>query len=96
MRRKVNAERRSTRRSVQIVIGVSVGMALGLSILDHTFLAQYDSIIGQLILVIVVAIYAAGILWLRRLARFEAPQRLLTALIHVPGETVAAKQGGAA
>jgi len=96
LRRKVNADRRSTRRSVQIVIGVSVGMALGLAILDHTFLAPYDSVIGQLILVIVVAIYALGIMWLRRLAKFEVPQRLLTSIVHVPGETAPAGQGGPA
>jgi Flp pilus assembly protein TadB len=96
MRRSVNAERRSTRRSVQIVIGVSVGMALGLAILDHTFLAPYDGILGQLVLVIVVAIYAAGILWLRRLARFEVPQRLLTSVMQVPRETIGTPAGGAA
>jgi Flp pilus assembly protein TadB len=77
-RRKVNADRRSTRRSVQIVVLVSVGLAVALALLDHKFLAPYDSLLGQLILVIVAAIYAAGILWLRRLARFETPQRLLS------------------
>jgi Flp pilus assembly protein TadB len=92
MRRKVNADRRSTRRSVQIVIGVSVGMALGLAILDHTFLAPYDGVIGQFVLVIVGAIYAAGILWLRRLARFEMPQRLLTARSPAPGEVAGVGQ----
>jgi Flp pilus assembly protein TadB len=81
MRRKVHAERRSTRRSVQIVIGVSVGMAIGLAALDHAFLAPYDGAVGQLVLVVVVGIYAAGIMWLRRLARFEAPQRLLTTVL---------------
>jgi len=94
MRRRVTADRRSTRRSVQIVIGVSVGMALGLAMLDKAFLAPYNSVIGQLVLVIVVAIYAAGILWLRRLAKFEVPQRLLTSLVQVPGETVTTGQGG--
>jgi Flp pilus assembly protein TadB len=78
MRRKVSADRRSTRRSVQIVIGVSVGMALLLAMFDHAFLAPYDGVFGQGVLVIVAAIYAAGIMWLRKLARFEAPQRLLT------------------
>jgi Flp pilus assembly protein TadB len=81
MRRKVHAERRSTRRSVQIVIGVSVGMAIGLAALDHAFLAPYDGAVGQLVLVVVVGIYAAGIMWLRRLARFETPQRLLTTVL---------------
>ena len=96
MRRRVNADRRSTRRSVQIVIGVSVGMALGLAILDHTFLAPYNGVIGQLVLVIVVAIYAAGVLWLRRLAKFEVPERLLTSVVQVPGEIISAGPGGSA
>ncbi len=77
MRRKVSAERRSTRRSVQIVVLVSVGLALALAVLDHGFLIPYDSLLGQAVLIVVVAIYASGIIWLRRLAHFEAPQRLL-------------------
>ena len=78
MRRTVTAERRSIRRSVQIVVGVSVGMALALALLDHAFLAPYDGVFGQVVLAAVVGIYAVGIFWLRRLARFETPQRLLT------------------
>ena len=78
MRRKVTADRRSIRRSVQIVVGVSVGMALALALLDRAFLAPYDGLFGQVVLAVVVGIYAAGIMWLRRLARFETPQRLLT------------------
>jgi Flp pilus assembly protein TadB len=102
MRRKVNASRRSTRRSVQIVIVVSVGMALVLAVLDHTFLAPYDGVFGQLMLVIIGAIYAAGILWLRRLATFEMPQRLLgtglggTGALPAEPEAVAAWRGGVA
>jgi Flp pilus assembly protein TadB len=79
MRRRVNAERKSTRRSVQIVILVSVGLAVLLAVFDHSFLKPYDGVIGQLVLAVVAAIYATGILWLRRLARFDVPQRLLTA-----------------
>ena len=101
MRRKVNAGRRSTRRSVQIVVAVSVGMAVGLAVLDHAFLSPYDGVYGQFVLVIIGAIYAAGILWLRRLATFESPQRLLGrgSAATVPAaepEAVAAWRGGAA
>jgi Flp pilus assembly protein TadB len=107
MRRKIHASRRSTRRSVQIVIGVSVGMAIGLAVLDHAFLASYNGVFGQFMLVIIGAIYAAGILWLRRLASFEAPQRLLGTTAGGPGgpggslpaaepEAVAAWRGGTA
>jgi Flp pilus assembly protein TadB len=97
MRRKINSSRRSTRRSVQIVIAVSVLMAVGLAILDHAFLAPYDSVFGQLVLGVIVAIYALGIIWLRRLARFDLPQRLLGATITTAAaepETVAAWRAG--
>jgi Flp pilus assembly protein TadB len=77
MRRKVNSSRRSTRRSVQIVIAVSVLMAIFLAVLDHRFLEPYDSVFGQLVLAVIVGIYALGIIWLRKLARFDMPQRLL-------------------
>ena len=47
MRRKVSADRRSTRRSVQIVVLVSVGMAIALALLDHGFLIPYNGVLGQ-------------------------------------------------
>jgi len=30
------------------------------------------------VLIVVVALYAAGFIWMRRLATFDAPERLLT------------------
>jgi len=78
MRRKVTAQRRSTRRSAQIVVGVSVGMAFGLAILDRGYVRYYNGIAGQLVLAIVVALYAASFIWLRRLSKYDAPERLLT------------------
>jgi len=46
-------------------------------VLDHRFLEPYDSVFGQLVLAVIVGIYALGIIWLRKLARFDMPQRLL-------------------
>jgi Flp pilus assembly protein TadB len=77
MRRKVNAERRSTRRSAQIVVGVSVGLALGLAVFNQSYVRAYRSPVGQLVLVLVAGLYAAGFVWMRRLATFEEPERLL-------------------
>ncbi len=94
MRRKVSASRRSTRRSVQIVIFVSVGMAIGLALLDHQFLKPYNGVLGQLVLAVIAGIYGAGIVWLRKLARFEAPERLLGRDIPVvPAQSAAAETG---
>jgi Flp pilus assembly protein TadB len=94
MRRKVTAQRRSTRRSVQIVVAVSVGMALGLAILDHSYMRYYDGITGQMVLAFVVGLYAASFLWLRRLAKYDAPERLFAA--HAPDVRVGARNGSAA
>jgi hypothetical protein len=53
-------------------------------------------VFGQVVLAAVVGIYALGIFWLRRLARFEVPQRLLTtAWPGRPTEAVPAVSGGA-
>ncbi|HEY2241102.1 MAG TPA: type II secretion system F family protein [Streptosporangiaceae bacterium] len=78
VRRKVNAERRSTRRSVQIVVLVAVAVALLMAIFNHHYVQIYDSAFGQVILVVVAGFYAAGFFWLRRLAHFDSPERLLT------------------
>jgi Flp pilus assembly protein TadB len=102
MRRKVSAERRSTRRSVQIVVVVSVGLALALAIFNRGYVHPYSSTLGQLILFVVAALYGVAFLWLRRLARFDPPERLLgfvpPTVPPVPAQapqTVAAWRGGA-
>jgi Flp pilus assembly protein TadB len=89
MRRKVSASRRSTRRSVQIVIAVSLLMVIGLVVLDGNFLSPYNSAFGQVILAIIAAIYGSGIVWLRRLARFDSPERLLGTDLTVPVQPTA-------
>jgi Flp pilus assembly protein TadB len=77
VRRKVTAQRRSTRRGAQIVVGISVGLALGLALFNHAYVQVYDSVTGQLVLGVVTGLYAAGIVWMRALARFPVPERLL-------------------
>lgn len=77
MRRRVEANRRTTRRSVQIVVGVSVGTALMLAIFNPTYLQPYKSFTGELVLAIVVALFGLGFVWLRRLAKYDMPQRFL-------------------
>ncbi|GAA1810143.1 type II secretion system F family protein [Actinomadura chokoriensis] len=91
MRRRVEADRRATRRSVRIVVAVSVGTALALAVFNHSYVEPYDDFLGQLVLCIVVALYGAAFLWLRRLSRYELPSRFLseprrTAEPGVPGE----------
>jgi Flp pilus assembly protein TadB len=95
MRRKVTAQRRSTRRSVQIVVAVSVGMAFGLAFLDRSYMRYYNSLTGQLVLAVVVGLYAASFFWLRKLAKSAPPERLLAMPAAPPSTTVAPGGAGA-
>ncbi len=77
MRRRVEAERRSTRRSVQIVVAITLGVAGMLTLLNPGYVAPYRSLLGQVVLAVVILLFGAGVAWLRRLARFEQPERFL-------------------
>jgi Flp pilus assembly protein TadB len=99
MRRKISADRRSTRRSVQIVVLVAIGVALLMAVFNHSYVKVYDQPLGQVVLIVVAGLYAAGFFWLRKLARFDAPERLLseplgTGAVTSAPETVAAWRGG--
>jgi Flp pilus assembly protein TadB len=77
MRRRVVASRASTRRSVQIVVGISVFFVLGLSLFNRDYVEPYSSALGQVVLLIVLLLFAAGFAWMRRLSVFELPARFL-------------------
>lgn len=77
MRQRINAGRRSTQRSVQIVVGVTVLFVVGLALFNRDYVAPYGTATGQAVLVVILGFFAAGIMWLRRLSRFETPERFL-------------------
>jgi Flp pilus assembly protein TadB len=77
MRRRINAGRRSTRRSVQIVVLVTIVFAAGLVLLNPSYVEPYDTFVGQLVLALVIGIFGISFAWLRRLSRFEMPDRFL-------------------
>ncbi|MEZ0107330.1 Flp pilus assembly protein TadB [Catenulispora sp. EB89] len=77
MRQRVMAQRSSTRRSVQIVVGVSVAVVLGLAVFNKSFVQPYSTATGQLVLLGVIALFAAGFFWLRKLSSIETPARFL-------------------
>lgn len=77
MRGRVAAGRASTRRSVQIVVGVTVTFVAGLAVFNREYVAPYASPSGQVVLLVVVLMFAGAFFWLRRLAAFDEPARLL-------------------
>ena len=77
MRRRIAASRSSTRRSVQIVMGITVAFVLFLSIFNRSYVEPYSTPIGQIVLLVVIGLFAAGFVWMRRLSEFETPERFL-------------------
>ncbi|MHB1510559.1 MAG: type II secretion system F family protein [Acidimicrobiales bacterium] len=77
MRLRVEAGRARSRTSVKVVVGVTAGLALGLAVLNRGYLAPYDSALGQLVLLLVGAMFAGAFVWLSRMTRPSAPERFL-------------------
>jgi Flp pilus assembly protein TadB len=77
MRGRIEASRASTRRSVQIITGLTLVVVFGLRFLNPEYVEPYDSFGGQVTLAVVCAVFATGFLWLRSLSRYDTPQRFL-------------------
>jgi tight adherence protein B len=78
MRRRIDVARQATRRSVQIIVGITLVVVLGMTLLNRGYVAPYDSPLGQAVLVAIFALFGAGFFWLRKLAQFDVPARFLT------------------
>jgi tight adherence protein B len=80
MRLRVEAERSGQRAESRFVIGFSLGVMVAIVVFGRRsrFLDAYDSVLGQLVLLLIAASFGAGMFWLSRLTRFERPARFLT------------------
>lgn len=68
MRRKVSKKRAGLRRSVQIVVLITIAFAAFLTTVGRAYVQPYDSAAGQVALTVVVGIFAAGFAWMRQLS----------------------------
>ncbi|MFK5584777.1 MULTISPECIES: type II secretion system F family protein [unclassified Serinicoccus] len=78
MRRRISAGRRSIRRSVRIIVVIVLSVMGGLAVFNPVYVQPYGSLGGQLVLLVVAVLFAAGLLWMRRLAE---PQKLSRFLV---------------
>ncbi|MDF2258381.1 type II secretion system F family protein [Streptantibioticus ferralitis] len=78
MRQRVEASRARTRTTMRVVVITTLSFASGLILLNPTFLRPYDSATGQLVLLVIGALFTVAFIWLRRMARLEEPDRFLT------------------
>lgn len=80
MRLRVAAGRARVRTSVRVIVATTLAMAVGLVLLNRTYLDPYDAPLGQAVLVLIGAIFVLALTWLSRIASWASPARVLTDL----------------
>ncbi len=78
LRLRVDAGRASARSGVRTIILFSLLFAGGLLVVGRSYLAPFGTVTGQLVLAVVVALYAAGVATMLHMVRPPAPPRLLS------------------
>jgi tight adherence protein B len=79
MRMRVAAGRAAVRTNTRVIVCVTLGLAVVLMVFNREYMAPYDSITGQLILLTVGAMFALGFWWLTIIGRIAEPARVLDA-----------------
>jgi uncharacterized membrane protein len=73
----VMAQRAGMRRAVQIIVVAVTAVVVGMAVLDHKYVQVYGTPTGQLVLSLVMLLFAGGFFWLRRLSEVKTPERFL-------------------
>jgi tight adherence protein B len=77
-RRRISAGRASMRRSVHIVVIITIAFAVFLVIFSRAYVQPYGSIGGQIALAVVTGLFAAAFMWMRKLAGGESAKPFLS------------------
>jgi tight adherence protein B len=73
VRQRVSADRAGLRRGAQIVVLMTIAFAAFLVVFGGAYVQPYDSPAGQVALAVVLAMFASGFAWMRRLAGSAVP-----------------------
>lgn len=77
MRRRIEQEHRTLRRDARTIMMVVLGFAGSLVVLSRDFLAPYSTPLGQVMLAVVIGVFVAGLVWMRRAADVKEHERFL-------------------
>ncbi|WP_197043468.1 type II secretion system F family protein [Saccharothrix sp. NRRL B-16314] len=89
MRMRVEAGRARTRTSVRVIVGTTLTFAVAVVLLNRGYMGAYDSAAGQIVLLGIGALFAAGFAWLNRIARIAQPDRFLSTAYQDPATSPA-------
>ena len=90
MRRRIEEGRKTLRRAALIIVVVTGLFAGGISVFSRDYVAPYSTPAGQLMLAIVLSVFAGGLMWIRAAANLTPPERFLVSV----DEVDRALQGG--
>ncbi len=79
MRLRVETGRARTRASVKVISVATVLFATGLTVLNREYLEPYNSLFGQLMMLVVGLCFATSFLWLAHASRLPGNERFLSA-----------------
>jgi Flp pilus assembly protein TadB len=79
MQLRVEAARARMRTAVQVITVCTLAMALGLVVLNPTYVESYGSVVGQMVLALIAGCWGVALVWLSSMSRFQTPARFLLA-----------------
>ena len=77
MVREVEAERAKPRANMRTIVVVTLVLVFGMTLFARTFLSGYSTPLGQVALLVVVAVFGTALRWMRRLSDPPTPPRIL-------------------
>ena len=77
LRRRIEAGRSGQRWTARVIIAITLLLAGGLALLHGQYLATYDTPAGQVMLLVVIGFFVAGLWLMERVTRGRRPPRLL-------------------
>jgi len=74
---RVAATRARVRTSARIIAATTLALAVGLSVINADYLVPFNGFLGQVVLAVIGALWAVGLVWLARLTRTDLGPRAL-------------------
>ena len=78
MRRKVEHQRRGLRRQALQISGLVISFVVVQTLFSRSIVHAYGTLVGQLVLLVIVAVFVGGLIRIRRLSEPAAQPRFLT------------------
>ena len=85
MRLRVETQRARTRTSSRLLVVFTLAMAGALILFNRTYLEPFGTAFGQLVLGLVGLCFGSAFWWLQRMAKLQAPARVLAAATPTTG-----------